>query len=294
MGNNNIDHFSVFEKIIFKCSRDFMSDKRYAQWSMKRWFGDFDVENPNTFNEKIQWLKLYNRKDLYTQLVDKYSVREYVASTLDEKYLSELIGVWDRAEQINFDELPDSFVLKTTQASGTNIIVNEKSKLNIDDTLKKLNNWLEVNYYKVGREWAYKNVKPRIICEELLSDQEGNIPTDFKFFCFNGRPAYIQLDLDRFGSHERVFYDTQWNHQSFGLYYPKSNKTVPKPDNLDEMIELAKKLSKDIPFCRVDFYTLPKIVFGEITFYPGNGIEAFHPAEWDLRFGGLLDLPKAD
>jgi hypothetical protein len=221
-------------------------------------------------------------------------VREYIASTLDKKYLSELIGVWDRAEQINFDELPNSFVLKTTHASGTNIIVKDKSKLNINDTVRELNNWLEINYYQIRREWVYKDVKPRIICEELLSDQDGNIPSDFKFFCFNGKPTFVQLDLDRFGSHNRVFYDMEWRVQPFEYLYPKSNKTTVRPINLEEMILLAEKISKDIPFCRVDFYHLPKIVFGEITFYPENGISPFHPVKWDLKFGELLDLPKGD
>lgn len=293
VSKKRVNHFSIFERLFFKWFRHSMSDETYAKWSMKRRFGNIkiDLENPKTFNEKIQWLKLHDRKPIYTKLVDKYAVREHVESLTDKKYLTKLIGVWDRAEDINFDELPESFVLKTTQASGTNIIVKDKSKLNIKDTLNKLTRWLEINYYKKGREWVYKDVAAKIICEELLADEEGNIPLDFKFFCFNGQPTFVQLDLDRFGTHERLFYDMEWQVQPFGFRFPKSDKEMPIPENFNEMVTLAKTLAKDIPFCRIDFYALPKIIFGEITFYPSNGTAPFHPVEWDLKLGELIKLP---
>ena len=288
------DFSNIFQKIYFKLFDSYLSDKAHGKFILNRWLRSSNIDAPKTFNEKIQWIKLNDRNDLYTKLVDKYSVREYVEGKIGSDYLTKLIGVWDSSDDIDFNKLPDSFVLKTTQASGTNIIVHDKSRINKSEVRNKLYEWLKINYYKIGREWAYKDVQPKIICEELLQDESNAIPTDFKFFCFNGNPKFVQLDLDRFGNHERVFYDMDWKKQDFTLLYPLSYKEIDKPEKFEIMVRLASILSENIPFCRVDLYTLPRVVFGEMTFYPGNGTEQFFPERYDLELGNLINLEIDD
>ena len=250
------------------------------------------METPRTFNEKIQWLKLYDRQPLYTKLADKYAVRQYVNDKIGPEYLNELYGVYESPAQIKYNHLPDSFVMKTTHGSGMNILVHSKREIDINNIAKRLKGWLKLNYYELGREWAYKDIPPKIICEKLLIDENGQPPQDFKVFCFNGTPQFIQVDYDRHLNHTQTFFDTYWKKLSFGKSCPVHDQEIKHPQRLYEMLWAATQLSRCIPFVRVDFYALPQLVFGEMTFYPGNGFSAFHPHEWDLKLGNLLELPS--
>ena len=286
------DHFSFFQRLVFKLFRKFMSDKIYAEWTLNRWHGKGgSIDNPKTLSEKIQWLKLYNRNPKYSQLADKYAVRDYVSSKIGDLYLNELYAVYDNPAQINLDKLPNSFVLKAAHSSGDNLIVLDKSLVVEKNVRATAERWQAKNFYPAGREWVYKDIPPRIVCERLLRDDQGKLPMDYKLFCFNGEPRFIQVDVDRFENHTRAIFDTEWRKQEFELLYKMSNQVIERPEHLSKMIELSRKLAKDIPFVRIDFYALPQLVFGEMTFYPGNGFEPFRPSEWDAKLGELLKLP---
>jgi hypothetical protein len=249
--------------------------------------------DPSTFNEKLQWLKLHDRNPIYTSLVDKYEVRKFIEKTIGREYLVPLLGVYDKVEDIDFSSLPDQFVLKPTHTSGNVIICRDKAKLDIVLTNKTLVKWLKREYFWYQREWPYKNIKPRIICEELLVDEKQEDLIDYKILCFNGVPKCLFLCLDRRSeSGLKVdFYDLDWNPLPFERHYPRSGRIINKPDCLDEMLELSRKLSKDIPFVRVDFYVVNgQIKFGELTFYPGSGFEEFTPESYDYLLGSWMDL----
>jgi len=222
---------------------------------LNRWLGGGGcIDNPKTFNEKIQWLKLYNRNPKYSKLADKYAVRDYVSRKIGDQYLNELYALYDKPAQINFDKLPNSFVLKATHSSGANLIVLDKSSLDEQKVRATARQWLADNYYQAGREWIYKDIPPRIVCERLLIDDQGKMPMDYKVFCFNGEPHFIQVDVDRFENHTRVFFDTEWLKQEFELLYESAAQVIERPHNLVEILELAQKLAGDIAFVRVDFY----------------------------------------
>ena len=257
---------------------------------------ELNLENPKTFNEKLQWLKLYYHDPLMTKCADKYLVREYIKETIGEEYLIPLIGVWNKVEDIDFDSLPNQFVLKVNWGSGQNIIVKDKSQLNIEEAKNQLRYWMlpTSNHYYYSYEWAYKNIKPKIICEKYIEQTDGNL-FDYKIFCFNGEPKYIQVDIDRFTNHKRCFYDINWNKLNFKTHilFEFYADEVKKPDNLNKMLSFCRILSKQFNHVRVDFYTIDnKLYFGELTFYHGNGIEQFSIEEWDYKFGELLKLPK--
>jgi hypothetical protein len=252
-----------------------------------------DIRNPQTFNEKIQWLKLYDRKPEYTQMVDKFAVREYIANRIGEEYLIPLLGTWDSFNAIDFDELPNQFVLKCTHNSGGVIICKNKDNLNINDVHKKMKLWLKKNYYYTGREFSYKYIKPRIIAEQYMVDESGTDLKDYKIQCFNGEPKIIQVDFDRFtNEHKRNFYSPEWEYQPFSLLYPTHPEIqIKKPESLILMLFLAEKLSQNIPYLRVDLYSIrQRIYFGELTFYHGSGYEKFDPPEWNRVFGDWLVL----
>lgn len=255
-----------------------------------------DLDNPQTFNEKLQWLKLYDRKPIYTTMVDKYEVKKYVAVTIGEKYIIPTLGIWDKAEDIDFAALPNQFVLKCTHDSGGLVICRDKTKLDIANAKQKLTNFLHRNYYKKWREWPYKKVKPRIIAEKYMEDTatQNSELTDYKFMCFGGEVKCSFVCTERFSKDglKVTFFDRDWTKMPFERHYPASTKEIQKPVNYEKMIELAEKLSKDIPFVRVDFYeTNNQIYFGELTFYPGNGLEEFTPIDWDYTLGRWIDLP---
>ncbi|MEX2512332.1 MAG: ATP-grasp fold amidoligase family protein [Cyclobacteriaceae bacterium] len=252
------------------------------------------LENPKTFSEKLQWLKLYDRNQEYTKMVDKYQVREYIKEQLGEEYLIPLIGVYDSFDEIDFENLPAKFVLKCTHDSGGLVICKDKSKLNIKKAKQKIKRSLQRNYYDPTREWPYKNVKPRLVCEKYMVDESGIELKDYKIFCFNGEPKVIQVDFDRFNGHKRNFYDTNWNYIAVEYKYPTySEKEFKKPEKLKDMVKFAKILSKGISFIRIDFYLInSKVYFGEITFYPESGFGKFIPESYNELLGTWMDLPK--
>lgn len=249
-----------------------------------------DINNPKTFNEKLQWLKLYDRKPEYTTMVDKYRVREYIADKIGEEYLIPLLGVWDDPDYIDFDSLPNQFVLKCNHNSGLGMcICKDKNSLDISKVRSELRKGLKQDYYLSGREWPYKNVPRKITCEEYLGDN----PNDYKFFCFNGKVEYILVCSDRFDSIKETFFDRNWNVAPFKRPNIEIDEKIKKPINFKKMIELSEFLSKDIPFLRVDFYEVDnKIYFGELTFYPASGFSPFEPNEWDYKLGELIELPE--
>lgn len=258
-----------------------------------------DLDNPKTFGEKIQWLKLYYHNPILTKLADKYRVREYVAEKIGEDYLIPLLGVWDKPEDIDFDKLPEQFVLKVNWGSGQNIIVKDKSKFDSAKAIKKLNKWIknEQNHYYYAFEWAYKNIKPKIIAEKYMEQIDGQL-YDYKLFCFNGNPYCVYVAKDnvqgQVGTGCKIsFWDLNWN--KLPLLYGKHQPVdcvIEKPSNWKQMIELAKALSKGFPFVRVDLYNIKgKIYFGEFTFYPGAGCNLIKPKEWENKFGEMIKLP---
>ncbi len=253
-----------------------------------------NLNPPRTFNEKLQWLKLYDRKDIYTVMADKYKVRDYIKDKIGEQYLVPIYGVWDDIEEVPFDKLPNEFVIKCTHDSGSVVVCRNKNELNIPEVKKFLNGRLKKNSFWYGREWPYKNIKPRIIVEKLLKDSNNlNLPV-YKLFCFNGEPKIIQQIQNDKNPDETVdYYDILWNRINMRQRFPNSNNSIEKPKKLDEMISIAKKLSKDIPFLRIDFYVVnDEIVFSEHTFYTDAGYSIFEPESenWDERLGEWIEL----
>lgn len=275
----------------------YMDDATYLKRLFRCKLGyDLNLENPRTFNEKLQWLKLYDRKRIYTRMVDKYAVKKYVAETIGEEYIIPTLGVWRNFDDINFDALPDQFVLKCTHDSGGLVICKDKSKFDKKAARKKINRCMKKNYFWRGREWPYRRVRPRIIAEKFIQDSDGTL-NDYKLMSFNGRVKCSFVCSERFteaGLHV-TFFDRKWNVMPFERHYPKSQVPIEKPQTYEKMVVLAEKLSKDIPFVRVDFYDVDgKIYFGELTFFPGSGLEEFTPLEWDYRLGYAIQLPAKD
>lgn len=267
-----------------------------------------DWKNPKTFSEKLQWLKLYDIKPEYTKMVDKYAVKEYVAKIIGEEYIIPTLGVWDRPEDIEWDSLPQKFVLKTTHGGGGSgvVICVDKETFNKDEAIFKLKRSLDKCIYKSLREWPYKNVDKKIIAEKLLEDSttvNNTDLTDYKFYCFNGKPVYSQVIRDRRSVETIDFYDIEWRHMPFvglnpvatnGLNSVATNglNPVAKPTCLGEMFGICSKLSNGIPFSRIDLYVVDdKIYFGEITFYPASGLGIFTPNEWNEKLGSMIKLP---
>ena len=252
-----------------------------------------NLKNPKSFNEKLQWLKLYDRNPLYTQLVDKYEVRKYITYVIGKEYLIPLLGVYNDFDEIDFKKLPNKFVLKCTNDSGSIIMCTNKSELDMNETREKINKSLKRNFYLLYREWPYKNIKPRIICEKYMVDESGTELKDYKFFCFNGDPKALFIATDRGVDTRFDFFDLDFNHLPFMQHYKNSVKEIKKPAGFNEMIRLAKVLSKDIPHVRVDFYDINgKVYFGELTFFHFSGFEKFEPEYYDELFGSWLELPS--
>lgn len=257
-----------------------------------------NLKNPQTFTEKLQWLKLYNRKPEYTKMVDKYAVKEYVANLIGEEYIIPTLGVWNKPEDIDWDSLPNQFVLKTTHGGGGGGVVICKDKTTFDkaSAIAKLRESMASDIYSGLREWPYKNVPKRIIAEKFMAPEKSPAPKDlldFKFFCFNGEPKFLYVSDSP--SHSLAFLNIDWSLTDFGRddYHPL-NKLPEKPENLEEMLAIARKLSAGIPHVRVDLYNIDKhIYFGELTLYTGSGYIPFNPKEYDGQLGDLLTLPNA-
>lgn len=276
---------------------DFLPDKTMIKLQYKIATGrKLNLQNPVRFTEKLQWYKLFYRDSLMTKCSDKFSVREYVASKGYEDILVPLYGVYERAEDINFGELPNRFVLKTNNGSHTNILCEDKTKLDIELTRNTLNQWLNDWAGKVGREWAYHDIKPRIICEEYLEKDSNNDLIDYKFFCFNGEPISLYVIVERFlkDGIKLGIYDTKFNKLPYNRSEIRDLKyNAVKPKNFDKMVEIARDLSKDFPHVRVDFYNIDgKIYFGELTFYTAGGYQTYTPDEFDFILGEKFILPQ--
>lgn len=265
--------------------------------ALKKWFKkktglELNLEDPRSFSEKIQWLKLYDSTPLKAELSDKYLVRDWVKERIGEKYLVELYGVWDNPEDIDFDALPDSFVLKTNHSSSWNIIVKDKSRLDRKAAVRKLKRWLSMDYtFCCGLQLHYSLIKRKVIAEKYLENTDGL--DDYKFLCFGGEPKYIWKDVGRFGSqHYRTFYDLDWKMQDFRYQYPTLDQSDQPPECLEEMTGLARILSRDFPHVRVDFYEVDgRVYFGEMTFTCCSGVDRFYPQEMDDIMGSYFELP---
>jgi hypothetical protein len=278
---------------------NWMTDKQYIKFSYLVAMNEkLDLSSPRTFNQKLQWLKLNNQSEEYSKVVDKYEVRDYIAAEIGQEYLIPLLGVWDKAEDIDYTTLPNEFVLKCTHNSGGVIVCRDKSGLDIEATNRKLNRLLKRRYYLYGREYPYKKVKPRIICEKYMDDGVGDLPNDYKILCFNGVPQNIMICSDRKNGHANYyFFDFEWNF----LPYNKVDKdlpadfTFPKPNGLEEMYQLSEKLSKPYVVSRIDFYEINgKVYFGEITLFPASGLDRDITRETDELFGSRINLPSVN
>lgn len=273
----------------------FIPDKLYLQMLYRQVFDKkLDLKNPKGYNEKLFWMKLYDHRPEYTTMVDKYAVKKYVADIIGEEYIIPTIGVWNKPEDIEWEKLPNQFVLKCTHDSGGLVICRDKEKLDIQSAMNKLRKSLKNNYYKAGREWPYKNVTRRIIAEKYMEDKSlGELP-DYKFFCFDGVVKALFIGTERgTGDVKFDYYDADFNHLDIVQLHPMSGKDLPKPQHFDKMKELASKLSKGLPQVRVDFYNINgDIYFGELTFFHHGGVIPFHPESWDYTFGSWIKLPN--
>lgn len=288
---------NFLKRQIIKLFVDFLSDKKYLEILFKLRAGyKPNIDNPRTFNEKLQWLKLYDHKDEYTQMVDKVEAKNYVASIVGSKYIIPTIAVFNHADEIDFNQLPQQFVMKCSHNSGGIVVCKDKDKLNKDKAIKKMGRGWEKDYYKYNKEYPYKNVARRVLVEEFLSESDNQDLIDYKIHCFNGVPKLILVCKDRYAPSGLTedFYDCEWNHLNIRRpKHPNAKTLTAKPINLEEMLQVAKKLSQNIPFIRVDLYNVNgKIYFGELTFFPASGMTAFIPNEWDLKIGEWLTLPK--
>ena len=270
-----------------------LPDRIYIKKLYKKRMGkELDLKNPTTYNEKLNWLKLYDRCPEYTMMVDKYAVRDFVKKTIGEKYLIPLIGSWNSVEEIEFNELPDKFVLKCNHDNGV-IICKNKSILDIEKVKEDLTYHLSRDYYKKAREWPYKNVRRKIICEKYMEDLNEKELTDYKFFCFGGEPKVVCIIKARSSEPTIDFFDMDFNHLTLKDKFPNANKKIDKPEGFSEMVGIAKKLSSGIPHVRIDLYYINgEVYFGEITFYDDAGYGYKEPATWERQLSDWIVLPK--
>ena len=274
---------------------DMLSDLNFARLLHLFWLGRKMRESPPVdFNEKLQWLKMHYRHPLMPICADKYGVREYVKERIGDKYLNECIGVYDNAEDIEFERLPSRFVLKCTHGSSWNIVCRDKSKMDWGSEKKRLSRWLGTDFSHYGREWQYHSIKPRIICEKFLVDETCNDLRDFKLFTFRGETKYIWVEFQKSGQCLRNIYSPDWVFQrGKGSRIPTgTGDEIPRPECLEEMLSLGQKLAFQFPQCRVDFYVIggKKIVFGELTFSSANGCNEFYPQSFNDELGGYINL----
>lgn len=286
----------IFDALNYRKMLNWLPDKVFLESAFRARFGrKLNLNNPETFNEKLQWLKLYNRKPEYTKMVDKYLVRDYVKEKIGEEYLIPLLGVWDDPEKIDFDELPMQFVLKCNHNSGLGMcICKDKNSLDINKAKEELKKGINQNYYLTSREWPYKDVPRRIIAEKYMVDESGYELKDYKFYCFDGKVKLVMINSDRMSSEKTKANYFDENYQPLDFVWGYENAEIPpqKPEKFEEMKYLAEKLSEGITHVRIDFYQTPSgIYFGEITFFDGSGFDAIEPIEWDYKIGSWLKLP---
>ncbi|MET2986575.1 ATP-grasp fold amidoligase family protein [Aureibaculum conchae] len=276
---------------------NFLPPKKYVHYLYEYKTGKkLNLKNPIEFNEKIQWYKVFYHPKILNQLVDKYAVRTYVEDKIGSQFLNEIYGVYNSADEVDFDELPNQFVIKAVHSSGDNLICEDKSKLNVKKCRKLFKKWLNKNqYYRTGQEWAYKDVKPRLMAEKFMKDGDRSSLLDYKFYCFNGKAKFVEIHLDRELNHKRAFFDLDFKKLPYRYVAVEEviTEKIEKPSNFDEMILLAEDLSNKLPFVRVDFYSIHgKTIFGEMTFYPSDGRKDFYPDEYNKIIGDMFVLPE--
>lgn len=274
--------FNIFPKTVLK-----IEFKRHAGYKL-------NINEPKTFNEKLQWLKLNWIDEQARVCADKYEVRKYIKEKGLEHILNDLYFVYENIEDINIDELPNEFVMKVSHGCGQNLICKDKSKVDWKKEKKKFKKWLKTSHYYDSLEWVYKGLKPRIIVEKLIKTEDGKVPKDYKIFCFNGEPKYLFVASDRGKNTTKFdFYDCEWNRLKVKNYYPNSEQGIKRPKELEQMLEYSRILSKDFPHVRIDFYIEEnKIIFGESTFFHFSGSQPFEPIEFDYEMGRILTLPN--
>lgn len=290
---------SVYHYIFYKfiiLIRPIITDKLYLKLLFFNKLGQWpDLNNPKSFNEKLQWLKLYDHNPVYTIMADKVKAKDWVAERIGWEHIIPTLGVWEKAEDINFDALPEKFVIKCNHNSGLGMyICQDKSKMNQDLVRKELAKGLKEDYYAGKLEWPYKNIQRRILAEEFMVDESGFELKDYKIFNFNGEPVLIEVDFDRFSNHKRNFYSPNWKLINLEIQYPSDSiRKIEKPSCLDKMLEFARILSKGVPHLRTDFYVInDKIFFGELTFYHEAGVGRFSSVEWEQKLGDLILLSQ--
>ena len=285
---------SLIKRQLYKVAALLIPDSLFVRLKFRKAMGRWpDLKNPRTFNEKLNWLKLHDHNSLYTRMVDKYEAKKYVAGIIGEEYIIPTYGVWDKSEDIDFDSLPDKFVMKATHDSGRVIICHDKSSLDREWSRVEMKKSLQRDFYAVTREWPYKNVPHRIIAEKFMQQSDGNL-TDYKFFCFDGTVDCVMVCVERqSGNPKFYFFDRHWNFVRLnrrGMEVPEGF-TLPKPQNIDKMFAMASDLSKGHPFLRVDLYNIDgAIYFSELTFFPDGGVDSNLLPETDAGWGGLLKL----
>ena len=284
---------SLAGKAFVKAMEVCCPDKPYLSWLFKKRLGyKMDWRHPTSFNQKLQWMKLYDRNPLYTRCADKVAVRDFVASAIGESYLIPCLGVYSKAEEIDYAALPDRFVLKCNHGAKYNVICTDKATLDVDATNRKLNGWLSEKFWRIKREYHYRNIKPQILCEQYMEDVATGTLNDYKVFVLGGKPYMIQVDLDRYGAHTRNIYDPDWRLLDVEISFPRNaSDAVKKPPVLDEMLACATKLAAGFREVRVDFYVINgKLYFGEMTFFSGAGFSRYDPRSFDFEMGGLVSL----
>lgn len=288
--------------LVKRILRRVLPKKWYLQCAFRAKFGKWiNFAHPESLNEKLQYSKVYGYKDIHRVIADKYAVRQYIKDVVGEKYLIPLVGVFRNHDDVDFSALPSSFVAKSAHGSGQVLIVRDKLEISEDHLRKAFKKWLETNFYFVSMEPQYKHIEPKIVVEELMADEQGRIPNDYKFHCFAGKVEMIQVDLDRFGEHRRNFYNSDWELLPFiwsavdknkkSIYV--NGKTVHKPAQLNEMVKVAEQLSKRFNYIRVDMYDVSgRVYFGELTLHHGGGFEHFTPSQYDIYYGRLMTLER--
>lgn len=287
----------IFKLVALQHISPLLSDRLYIQtkWKIKMPY-QLRIDNPQTFNEKLQWLKLYDHNPLYTTLVDKLKVKQYVVERIGQEYVIPLLGVWNSVEEIDWENLPNQFVIKCSHDCGGMVICKDKSKLDVGQAKQTLKKCLKTNYYWKSREWPYKNVVPKIFAEAYMEDEFGEL-RDYKWFCFDGEPKAMFIAADRTKKTETTFdfFDSDFNHLPFTNGHPNAIVPPQKPLGYDEMKRLAAELSKGIPQVRVDFYDINgRVFFGEFTFFHWGGMQPFVPEKWDYIFGSWIKLASVE
>ena len=286
--------YRLFDKLHMYSDFKWMSDEDFLKLTWRSQYNKkLDLNNPKSFNEKIQWLKLNDKNPEYVKMVDKYEVKEYLQDRIGIEYVTKCYGVWNSFDDIDIESLPNQFVLKCTHDSVSIVICRNKSDFDWKAAKEIINTAMKKNHYYLSREWIYKEIVPRIIAEEYLDDGINDVPLDYKFFCFNGDIKYFKIDYGRFLDHKANYFDLDGNLLPFQMKGELNDitKELVLPEGFSTMVEIAQKLSENIKFVRIDFYQIKdRVIVGEITFYPGSGLSPILPEEWDFKLGDWLDL----